>query len=109
MPAARKFLASGTTMILSSGLTGSNLLVEIGGNLVLEGGIDSDREGGVPVLSGGGALGNGRMHGVPQMLECYLQLAGRAGERQRSGVSIGVACHSSPHYGGVVAYSAERF
>jgi acetyl-CoA acetyltransferase len=77
--------------------------------MVLEGGIDSDREGGVPVLSGGGALGNGRMHGVPQMLECYLQLAGRAGERQRSGVSIGVACHSSPHYGGVVAYSAERF
>ena len=34
-------------------------------------------------LSGGGALGNGRMHGVPQMLECYLQLSGRAGERQR--------------------------
>jgi acetyl-CoA acetyltransferase len=77
--------------------------------LVLEGGIDSDQEGAVPVLSGGGALGNGRMHGVPQMLECYLQLAGRAGERQRSGVSVGVACHSSPHYGGAVAYSAEPF
>jgi acetyl-CoA acetyltransferase len=77
--------------------------------VVLNGGIDSDRSGGMPVLSGGGALGNGRMHGVPQMLECYLQLAGRAGERQRSGVSIGVACHSSPHYGGAVAYSAESF
>ncbi len=77
--------------------------------MVLEGGIDSDQEGAVPVLSGGGALGNGRMHGVPQMLECYLQLAGRAGERQRSGVSVGVACHSSPHYGGAVAYSAEPF
>ena len=51
--------------------------------LVLEGGIDSDRPGSLPVLSGGGALGNGRMHGVPQMLECYLQLSGRAGERQR--------------------------
>ena len=59
--------------------------------------------------AGGGALGNGRMHGVPQMLECYLQLAGRAGERQRADVSIGVACHSSPHYGGAVAYSAEPF
>ena len=46
---------------------------------------------------------------MPQMLECYLQLAGRAGERQRSGVSVGVACHSSPHYGGAVAYSAEPF
>ncbi len=77
--------------------------------LVLEGGIDSDRKGALPVLSGGGALGNGRMHGVPQMLECYLQLAGRAGDRQRPDVSIGVACHSSPHYGGAVAYSAEPF
>ena len=35
--------------------------------------------GALPVLSGGGALGNGRMHGVPQMLECYLQLSSRAG------------------------------
>jgi acetyl-CoA acetyltransferase len=73
------------------------------------GGIDSDQPGGLPVLSGGGALGNGRMHGVPQMLECYLQLAQRAGERQRDGMNIGVACHSSPHYGGAVVYSSEAF
>ena len=77
--------------------------------VVLEGGIDSDRRGALPVLSGGGALGNGRMHGVPQMLECYLQLSGRAGRRQRPGMSVGVACHSSPHYGGAVVYSAEVF
>jgi acetyl-CoA acetyltransferase len=77
--------------------------------VVLEGGIDSDRRGALPVLSGGGALGNGRMHGVPQMLECYLQLSGRAGERQRPGTSVGVACHSSPHYGGAVVYCAEPF
>ena len=77
--------------------------------LVLDGGIDSDRAGALPVLSGGGSLGSGRMHGVPQMLECYLQLAGRAGERQRSNVSVGVACHSSPHYGGAVVYSSEAF
>jgi acetyl-CoA acetyltransferase len=76
--------------------------------LALDGGIDSDRSGAVPVLSGGGALGNGRMHGVPQMLECYLQLSGRAGERQRE-ASIGLACHSSPHYGGAVAYSSHVF
>ncbi len=50
---------------------------------VLDGGIDSDKPGALPVLSGGGALGNGRMHGVPQMLESYLQLSGRAGDRQR--------------------------
>lgn len=77
--------------------------------VALGGGIDSDRSDALPVLSGGGALGNGRMHGVPQMLECYLQLAGRAGGRQRSDASIGVACHSSPHYGGAVVYSAEPF
>jgi acetyl-CoA acetyltransferase len=77
--------------------------------LVLDGGIDSDRPDALPVLSGGGALGNGRMHGVPQMLECYLQLSGRAGDRQRPNPSIGVACHSSPHFGGAVAYSAEAF
>ena len=76
---------------------------------VQNGGIDSDSPDGLPVLSGGGALGNGRMHGVPQMLECYLQLSGRAGDRQRKRSSIGLACHSSPHYGGVVAYSSEPF
>ena len=71
------------------------------------GGIDSDVPGALPALSGGGALGNGRMHGVPQMLECYLQLSGRAGERQRD-ATLGVACHSSPHYGGAVVYTNER-
>ncbi len=76
---------------------------------VLEGGIDSDRPGALPALSGGGALGNGRMHGVPQMLECYLQLSRRAAERQRLEATIGVACHSSPHFGGAVVYSAEPF
>lgn len=76
---------------------------------VQDGGIDSDRPGALPVLSGGGALGNGRMHGIPQMLECYLQLAGRAGERQRAGVTTGLACHSSPHFGGAVVYSSEPF
>ena len=70
------------------------------------GGIDSDAAGAVPALSGGGALGNGRMHGVPQMLECYLQLSRRATDRQRD-VSVGVACQSSPHFGGVVAYTSE--
>jgi acetyl-CoA acetyltransferase len=72
---------------------------------VASGGIDADRPDAVPALSGGGALGNGRMHGVPQMLECYLQLSRRAGDRQRD-VSVGLACQASPHYGGVVAYTS---
>jgi acetyl-CoA acetyltransferase len=74
---------------------------------VRDGGIDSDAPKGLAILSGGGALGNGRMHGVPQMLECYLQLSGRAGERQRADTRVGIACHASPHYGGVIAYRSE--
>ena len=58
---------------------------------VESGGIDSDRPDALPALSGGGALGNGRMHGIPQMLECYLQLARRAGDRQRDHATIGLA------------------
>jgi acetyl-CoA acetyltransferase len=73
---------------------------------VEDGGISVER-GGLPVLSGGGALGNGRMHGVPQMLECYLQLSRRAGDRQLASASTGLACHSSPHFGGAVVYTAE--
>ena len=62
---------------------------------------------GLPVLSGGGALGNGRMHGVPQMLECYLQLSRRAGERQLPQAEVGLACQAAPNFGGVVAYTSE--
>jgi len=74
---------------------------------VQDGRIDSDIASSLPILSGGGALGNGRMHGVPQMLECYLQLSRRAGERQLPSIDVGLACHSSPHWGGAVMYSAE--
>jgi acetyl-CoA acetyltransferase len=62
---------------------------------------------GRPFLSGGGALGNGRMHGVPQMLECYLQLARRAGDRQLDQAETAIACQATPNFGGVVAYTAE--
>jgi acetyl-CoA acetyltransferase len=68
---------------------------------VLDGGIDSDRPGSLPVLSGGGALGNGRLHGLPQLLECYLQLSGRAGDRQRQ-ARVALFTYSAPHFGGAV-------
>jgi acetyl-CoA acetyltransferase len=74
---------------------------------VSDGGINR-ATGGLPALSSGGAIGNGRMHGVPQMLEVYLQLAQRAGERQLASANVGLACHSSPHYGGAVLYSAHE-
>lgn len=68
---------------------------------VLDGGIDAARPGSIAALSGGGAIGNGRLHGLPQLLECYLQLADRAGERQRA-VSNAVFSYSAPYFGGAV-------
>lgn len=66
---------------------------------IMDGGIDSDDPRSLAALSGGGAIGNGRLHGVPQLIECYLQVAGRAGERQRD-VTTAVSSYSSPHFGG---------
>jgi acetyl-CoA acetyltransferase len=66
---------------------------------VLDGGIDASDPRSVAALSGGGALGSGRLHGLPQLLECYLQLAGRAGERQRE-VTNAVFSYSAPYFGG---------
>lgn len=66
---------------------------------------DPAANAGLPFRTGGGAIGNGRMHGVPQMLECYLQLSGRAGDRQLPRAETGFACQAAPNVGGVVAYS----
>ncbi len=74
---------------------------------VSSGGIDADTAGGIPVLSGGGSLGNGRMHGVAQLLECYLQLAGRAGDRQRHQARTAVATYGPPQSGGAFAFSID--
>ena len=70
----------------------------------VQGGTISTRTG-LPIASGGGALGNGRLHGIPQMLECDLQLSGRAGDRQLPDIEVGLACHASPHLGGAVIYT----
>jgi acetyl-CoA acetyltransferase len=72
---------------------------------VRDGGIAA--EGNLPALSGGGALGNGRMHGVPQMLECYLQLSGRAGHRQRTRAEVALAAQAPPHIAGAVLYTTD--
>jgi acetyl-CoA acetyltransferase len=69
---------------------------------------DSGISPGLSFKTGGGAIGNGRMHGVPQMLEAYLQLAGRAGNRQLAQAETAFACQALPNMGGVVAYSTER-
>ena len=74
--------------------------------MIMDGGIDSDRPGALPALSGGGSLGNGRLHGLPQLLECYRQLSGRAGERQRE-ASRAILAYSAPNFGGSMAFSNE--
>lgn len=66
---------------------------------IMEGWIDSDDPRSIAAISGGGTIGNGRLHGVPQMMECYRQVAGRAGERQRD-VTTAVSSYSAPHFGG---------
>jgi acetyl-CoA acetyltransferase len=74
--------------------------------LVLDGGIDSDRKGALPVLSSGGALGNGRLHGLPQLIECYRQLSGRAGEWQRA-ANTALLAYSAPNFGGAMVFTNE--
>jgi acetyl-CoA acetyltransferase len=46
--------------------------------------------GELPLNPSGGAMGMGRLHGTPQLLEAVLQLQGRAGERQlrKAGVTL---------------------
>jgi acetyl-CoA acetyltransferase len=68
---------------------------------------EPDISPGFPFKTGGGAVGNGRMHGVPQMLECYLQLSQRAGDRQLDRAETAFACQAGPNIGGVVAYTSE--
>lgn len=43
--------------------------------------------GRLPVNTGGGALGEGRLHGMTHLAEAVLQVTGRAGERQVPGAS----------------------
>ncbi|MBV8986003.1 MAG: thiolase family protein [Acidimicrobiia bacterium] len=53
-------------------------------------------DGPFPLNSGGGNQGWGRLHGVPQVLECYLQLAGRAGARQTPDAVRGISTYGDP-------------
>jgi len=73
---------------------------------VLDGGIDASNPSSIAALSGGGAIGNGRLHGLPQLLECYLQLSGRAGERQRN-VTNAIFSYSSTYFGGAAVLSND--
>lgn len=53
-------------------------------------------DGPFPLNSGGGNQGWGRFHGVPHVLECYLQLSGRAGDRQTPGADTAISTYATP-------------
>ena len=51
--------------------------------------------GRLPINSGGGALGEGRLHGMTQLIESVLQVTDRAGERQVPGAARAIATISN--------------
>jgi acetyl-CoA acetyltransferase len=55
-------------------------------------------EGSVPVNTNGGALGRGRLHGTPQLIEAVRQLQGRAAH-QVDGARVTVAQAGDPSHG----------
>ena len=54
------------------------------------------RDGKFPLNSGGGNQGWGRLHGVPHVLECYLQLSRRAGARQIERAETAISTYATP-------------
>jgi acetyl-CoA acetyltransferase len=54
------------------------------------------RTGKLPINTGGGALGMGRLHGSPQLIEAVLQIQGRAGPRQVADPSVALVHAGSP-------------
>ena len=73
--ALRRVLA--VRLLLARGRSGSARSARPTGSCQ-DGGIDSDSPRGCRSSRAAARSATGRMHGVPQMLECYLQLAGRA-------------------------------
>ena len=51
--------------------------------------------GSMPTNTGGGALGEGRLHGMTHLAEAVQQVTDRAGERQVEGASRAVATISN--------------
>jgi acetyl-CoA acetyltransferase len=64
--------------------------------------------GAFPLLSGGGSQGWGRIHGVQQILECYLQLSRRAEGRQILGAETGLSTFATPINEGVAILFSAR-
>jgi acetyl-CoA acetyltransferase len=57
------------------------------------------REGALPVNTSGGALGMGRLHGTPQVIEATRQIQRRAGDRQISNPAVALVHTGGPFHG----------
>lgn len=66
-----------------------------------------ESQGEFPLLSGGGNQGWGRVHGFPHILECYLQLSGRAGDRQLQQAERALSTYGHPAMGPAFLYSND--
>jgi acetyl-CoA acetyltransferase len=58
----------------------------------------TSRAGKLPLNTGGGALGMGRLHGTPQVIEAVLQIQGRAGPRQIARPSPALVQTGTPYF-----------
>jgi acetyl-CoA acetyltransferase len=57
------------------------------------------RSGRLPLNTNGGALGMGRLHGTPQLIEAVLQIQRRCGARQIADPSVALVCTGAPWRG----------
>lgn len=56
---------------------------------------DASGKSRLPINTGGGALGEGRLHGITQLAEAVIQVTDRGGERQIPGASRAIATISN--------------
>lgn len=65
-------------------------------------------EGSLPLNPSGGAMGMGRLHGTPQLIEAVLQLQGRAAARQLKRANVTVVNSGGPATGsGAIVLARE--
>jgi acetyl-CoA acetyltransferase len=71
-------------------------------------GNETDRTGSLPLNTSGGALGMGRLHGTPQLIEAVMQIQSRCGPRQIEDPSVAIVQVGFPQQGtATVALSKE--
>lgn len=61
----------------------------------------------IPLNTSGGNLGNGRMHGVPHLMDGAMQTMGRSGSRQIEGADISLVTVGGTHHAGGVVFASN--